>query len=172
MDEGSTNSITFFEARPLPPPAWRPRVSGGLRAQFCHFIFPDLDVEDLAAKGLIEADLFGTPRLIRSVPSVAGQVAPHLPPQIKQSKSAGGSPSMDPLNPRPRGAATGLGSVVRQASIENLIPSGPASDAHVEEVLLEVSRVEERLSARLDALEQAMQEAVRVAVRESLSTRE
>ena len=64
MDEGSTNSITFFEARPLPPPAWRPRVSGGLRAQFCHFIFPDLDVEDLAAKGLIEADLFGTPRLI------------------------------------------------------------------------------------------------------------
>ena len=37
--------------------------------EFCHHVFPDLDVERLAKEGLIDLDTHGTPRLLSDAES-------------------------------------------------------------------------------------------------------
>ena len=68
-----------FVTRPLllahPPTPPSPLAGVITLFEFCHHVFPDLDVERLAKEGLIDLDTHGTPRLLSDAESNSFKIA-------------------------------------------------------------------------------------------------
>ena len=80
-----------------------PLVSGVITLfEFCHHVFPDLDVERLAKEGLIDLDTHGTPRLLSDAESNSAKSKRSKRKTGKDDAEVGTPPRRAAHTPAPR----------------------------------------------------------------------
>lgn len=94
--------------------------------EFCHHVFPDLDVERLAKEGLIDLDTHGTPRLLSDAESNSAKSKRSKRKTGKDDAEVGTPPrrpAHGPARPRPASSTPRAALVTRPAHPRRLFTS-------------------------------------------------
>ena len=95
---GRTARLLHASSSPTHPRPHPPLAGVITLFEFCHHVFPDLDVERLAKEGLIDLDTHGTPRLLSDAESNSAKSKRSKRKTGKDDAEVGASPP----HPAPR----------------------------------------------------------------------